>query len=121
MTIKSALSVAALTVALTGAAFAQGMTMNGAPVSESDMPAVQERCDQLSNAAATQSLTDNSSDTHSDANDANDTNDTNDTNASNDAVLENAPETNELANATTKIDLDTISLQACIDGGFVTQ
>ena len=50
MTIKSALSVAALTVALTGAAFAQGMTINGAAVSEGDMPAVQERCDELANA-----------------------------------------------------------------------
>jgi hypothetical protein len=115
MTIKSALSVAALTVALTGAAFAQGMTMNGAPVSESDMPAVQERCDQLSNADATQSLTDTTSDAADTASDANDSN------ASNDAVLETAPATNQVENATTKIDLDTISLQACIDGGFVTQ
>jgi hypothetical protein len=91
MTIKSALSVAALTVALTGAAFAQGMTMNGAPVSESDMPAVQERCDQLSNADATQSLTDTTSDAADTASDANDSN------ASNDAVLENAPATNQVA------------------------
>ena len=115
MTIKSALSVAALTLALSGAAFAQGMTMNGVAVSEADMPAVQERCDQLSNAEATQSLTDT-------PNAAADTaTDSNDSNASNDAVLENAPATNEVQNATTKIDLDTISLQACIDGGFVTQ
>jgi RNA polymerase-binding transcription factor DksA len=91
------------------------MTMNGAPVSESDMPAVQERCDQLSNADATQSLTDTTSDAADTASDANDSN------ASNDAVLENAPATNQVENATTKIDLDTISLQACIDGGFVTQ
>lgn len=112
MTIKSALSVAALTVALTGAAFAQGMTMNGVAVSETDMPAVQERCDQLSNAEATQSLSptvDSSSDTGSNGT------------AANDAVIENAPSTNEVQNATTTIDLDTISLQACIDGGFVTQ
>lgn len=112
MTIKSALSVAALTVALTGAAFAQGMTMNGVAVSETDMPAVQERCDQLSNAEATQSLSptvDSSSETGSNGT------------AANDAVIENAPSTNEVQNATTTIDLDTISLQACIDGGFVTQ
>lgn len=112
MTIKSALSVAALTVALTGAAFAQGMTMNGVAVSETDMPAVQERCDQLSNAEATQSLSptvDSSSETASNGT------------AANDAVIENAPSTNEVQNATTTIDLDTISLQACIDGGFVTQ
>lgn len=115
MTIKSALSVAALTVALTGAAFAQGMTMNGVAVSEADRPAVQERCDQLSNAEATQSLTDSSNDTATEATDSNDST------AANDAVLENAPATNEVQNATTKIDLDSISLQACIDGGFVTQ
>lgn len=118
MTIKSALSVAALTVALTGAAFAQGMMINGAAVSESDMPAVQERCDQLANAEATESLsptTDSASESSSDSSGGNDAT------AANDAVTENAPGVNEAQNATTTIDLDTIDLQACIDGGFVTK
>jgi hypothetical protein len=116
MTIKSALSVVALTVALTGASFAQGMTMNGAAVAEGDMAAVQERCDQLANAEATESLTATSDDA-----DATTGTNTNEGTAGNDALVENAPGVNEAANATTTIDLDTVSLQACIDGGFVTQ
>lgn len=107
MTVKSALSVVALTMALSGAAFAQGMTINGAAVSEADMPAVQERCDQLSTAESTQSLTESTT--------------TEDSTAANDAVVTNAPATNEAQDATATIDLDSISLQACIDGGFVTQ
>ena len=54
--IKSALSVLALTVAFSGAAFAQGMMINGVAVSEADQPAVQQRCDQLANASSTESL-----------------------------------------------------------------
>lgn len=118
MTIKSALSVAALTIALTGAAFAQGMTINGVAVSETDMPAVQERCDGLANAESTESLaptTDTATDSSSDSSGGNDGT------AANDAVTEEAPAVNEAQAATTTIDLDTIDLQACIDGGFVTQ
>jgi len=116
MTIKSVLSVAAITIALTGATFAQGMTMNGTAVAEGDMAAVQERCDQLANAESTESLTATSDDTN-----ASDGTNTNDATAGNDALVENAPGVNEAANATTTIDLDTISLQACVDGGFVTK
>lgn len=117
MTIKSALSIAALTVALTGGAFAQGMTINRAAVSEADMPAVQERCDQLANAESTESL----STTTDSATESGASNSDGDATAANDAVTEEAPATNEAQNATTTIDLDTIDLQACIDGGFVTQ
>lgn len=113
MTIKSALSIAALTVALTGGAFAQGMTINGVAVSEADMPAVQERCDQLANAESTESLT-TTTESGDSSGDSNAT-------AANDAVTTDVPATNEAQNATTTIDLDTIDLQACIDGGFVTQ
>ncbi len=109
MTIKSALSVVALTVALTGASFAQGMTLNGVAVSEADAPAVQERCDQLANAESTESLTDTSS--------SND-----DTSAgSNDAAITNAPAVNEVQNATTTVDLDTVTLESCAAGGFTTK
>lgn len=113
MTIKSALSVVALTVAFSGAAFAQGMMINGAAVSETDQPAVQERCDQLSNAQATESLspTTNETDASADASSAG--------TAGVDATIDTAPAVNEVQDATTTIDLDTISLQACIDGGFV--
>lgn len=111
MTIKSALSIAALTVALTGAAFAQGMTINGAAVSETDMPAVQERCDMLSTAESTEALSEGTeTDTPDNPSSDNDS-----------ATTESTPAVNEVANATTTIDLDTIDLQACVDGGFVTQ
>lgn len=118
MTIKSALSVAALTVALTGAAFAQGMTINGAAVSEADMPAVQERCDQLANAESTESL---SATTDSATDESGNSGGDGDATAANDAVTDDAPATNEAQAATATIDLDTIDLQACVDGGFVTQ
>lgn|GEM_PF-1701158 len=119
MTIKSALSVVALTVALTGASFAQGMTLNGAAVSDADMGAVQERCDGLANAATTESLTETSDD-GSDEN-ASESTANNDANAGSDAVTSNPPAVNEAQNATSTIDLTTIDLQACIDGGFVKQ
>ncbi|RYE46761.1 MAG: hypothetical protein EOP21_06090 [Hyphomicrobiales bacterium] len=119
MTIKSALSVAALTIALTGAAFAQGMTINGVAVSETDMPAVQERCDQLANAEATESLSPTTDTTSGEA--KGETSGGNDATAANDAVTEEAPGPNEAQAATAMIDLDTIDLQACTDGGFVTQ
>ncbi|KRA99101.1 hypothetical protein ASD83_00740 [Devosia sp. Root685] len=111
MTIKSVLSVAAITVALSGAAFAQGMTINGAAVSETDMPAVQERCDMLATADSTQALSTGSE------------TDTNDNASADDdsATTEKTPGVNESANATSTIDLETIDLQACVDGGFVTQ
>lgn len=114
MTIKSALSVAALTIALTGAAFAQGMTINGVAVSETDMPAVQERCDQLAEAEGG-SLSPTADD------DATEAAGNDDATAATDATTDQAPAVNEVQAATTTIDLETIDLQACIDGGFVTQ
>ncbi|SFV30278.1 hypothetical protein SAMN05216456_0968 [Devosia crocina] len=116
MTIKSALSVVALTVAFSGAAFAQGMTINGTTVPENEVPLVQERCDGLANAEATESLSATSGDANSNSIGSN----TNEGTAGNDALVENAPGVNEAANATSTIDLETISLQACVDGGFVT-
>ena len=109
MTIKSALSVVALTVALTGASFAQGMTLNGVAVSEADAPAVQERCDQLANASATESLTET-------------TGSSDDTSAgAADATIASAPAVNEVQNATTTVDLDTVTLESCAAGGFTTK
>lgn len=114
MTIKSALSVAALTIALTGAAFAQGMTINGVAVSESDMAAVQERCDQLSTAATTESIAGTTENGKTES--------TEDSSAGGtDATVTDAPAVNEAQAATATIDLDTITLEACTTGGFVTQ
>ncbi|KKB80022.1 hypothetical protein VW35_06095 [Devosia soli] len=118
MTIKSALSVVALTVAFTGAAFAQGMMINGVAVSAEDQPAVQERCDQLSNAATTESLAPTTEDGEASNTPGADTNSATSTTAA-DATLDNAPTANATQNATTTIDLDTITLEACTEGGFV--
>ena len=109
MTIKSALSVVALTVALTGASFAQGMTLNGVAVSEGDMAAVQARCDQLANAEGTESLTDatDSSEDSSAGGTA--------------ATVTDAPAVSEIQDATTTVDLDTVTLEACATGGFTTK
>lgn len=114
MTIKSVLSVAAITVALTGASFAQGMTINGAAVSESDMPAVQERCDQLANASSTESIAGTTED-------GNTSSTADSTAGGTDATITEAPAVNEAQDATATIDLDTITLEACTAGGFVTQ
>lgn len=113
MTVKSTLSVVALTIALTGSAFAQGMTINGMAVSEADMGAVEERCLQLSTAENTESLTATGDDS------TDNTSGGNETTAGNDALTENAPDVNEVQNATSTIDLDTITLDACVEGGFV--
>jgi len=119
MTVKSALSVVALTVAFTGAAFAQGMMINGAAVSETDMPAVQERCDQLANASSTESLSPTTEDGEASGTDGGDTNSATSTTAA-DGTLDNAPTANAAQNATTTIDIDAITLEACTEGGFTS-
>ncbi|KFL29037.1 hypothetical protein JP75_23910 [Devosia riboflavina] len=86
------------------------MTINGVAVSEADMPAVQERCDALSTAESTEALSE-----------GNETEEANNVSGETDTSEADAPAVNEGANATTTIDLDTIDLQACVDGGFVTQ
>jgi len=115
--IKSALSVLALTVAFSGAAFAQGMMINGVAVSEADQPAVQQRCDQLANASSTESLAPTTEDGEVTGGMGADTNGASSTTAG-DAAAANTPAVSETANATTTIDLDTISLEACTAGGF---
>jgi len=119
MTIKSVLSVAAITVALTGAAFAQGMTINGAVVSETDTPAVQERCDALANAASTESIAPTTEDGKASGTEGGESNSATSTTSA-DATLDNAPTANGAQNATTTIDLDTITLEACTEGGFTS-
>lgn len=117
MTIKSALSVVALTVAFSGAAFAQGMMINGVAVSETDQAAVQERCNQLSTAETTQPLAGTENEESNISNNDGNSGSSSST-AGVDATVDSAPAVNEVQNATSTIDLDTISLQACMDGGF---
>lgn len=107
MNIKSLVSAIALTsaLALSGPVFAQTM-INGAAVSEADLPAVQQRCDDLKTADATESLTDTTKKT---------------VDSAGAAATPNAPAVNETANATTKVDLDLLTLDACVTAGLVTK
>lgn len=107
MNIKSLVSAIALTsaLALSGPVFAQ-TTINGAVVSEADLPAVQQRCDDLKTANDTASLTDTNKKPEDNAGAA---------------TTANAPAVNETANATTKVDLDLLTLDACVTAGLVTK
>lgn len=109
MYVKSVVSAVALSAAmlLSGSAFAQTM-FNGAELSADDLPKVTERCEQLATAASTQSATDSSTaDSSSDA-----------TAGGSDATINEAPEVNEAAAATAKIDLDTVTLEQCEAAGL---
>lgn len=111
MTIKSALSIIALSTSLafSGSVMAQTM-INGVDVSDTDLPAVQERCDQLS-VASNETLSNTASDSDASSSDSA---------GQADATLNEAPAVNEAANLTSTIDLDTITLEACVDAGLVT-
>ncbi|UJW86863.1 hypothetical protein [Devosia sp. SL43] len=107
MHVKSIVSAIALSaaLALSGPAFAQTM-FNGAELSEADLPAVTERCEQLVTAAETESLTE-SSDSSEDS-----------TAGGADATIVDAPAVNEVEEATTTIDLDTVTLEQCTEAGI---
>lgn len=117
MTIKSALSILALSTSLAFAGSAMAQTsINGVDVSDSDLPAVQERCDQLLVADTTES-TSTATDDAAEA----ENNGADDTASAADATIDDAPDVNEMANMTSSVDLDTITLQACLDAGLVTR
>lgn len=99
MHVKSVVSAIALsaTMLLSGSAFAQTM-FNGAEVSATDLPALQERCLDLSTAASTESIAGQPSVTSDTAGDA---------------AAASVPQVNEAQNATTTIDLDTVTLEQC--------
>jgi hypothetical protein len=107
MTIKSALSVIALTAALgfTGSAFAQDA------VSAEDLPAVQDRCDDLEVAATTESITEESDGLNSDEEVSEDQTAT--------AAIDTVDDASEIENATTTIDLDTVTLEQCEEWGLL--
>ena len=107
MHIKSLVSVVALSAAfaLSGPAFAQ-TTFAGVALAEGDVAAVTERCEQLATASTTESLTE-SSDSSEDS-----------TAGGADATITDAPEVNEMENALTKIDLDTVTLEQCKEAGL---
>jgi uncharacterized iron-regulated protein len=104
MHIKSVVSAAALSAALlfSGSAYAQTM-FNGSEVSAEDLPALQERCEMLGTAASTQSLSDNP---------------TQDGETAGDAAAAQVPDVNEIEQATTTLDLDTVTLEQCTEAGI---
>lgn len=104
MHIKSVVSAAALSAALlfSGSAFAQTM-FNGGEVSAEDLPALQERCEMLGTASSAESLSDQPSQ---------------DGETAGDAAASSVPQVNELEQATTTLDLDTVTLEQCEAAGI---
>jgi hypothetical protein len=102
-TIASALVLSSAMI-FGGSAFAQ-TTIAGQAITADDLPKVQERCDQLSLAATTPSLTE--------------TKPADDTAGGADATVDDAENTNELANATSKIDLDSVTIEDCAAAGLI--
>lgn len=110
MRVKSALSSLALVAGLlvSGSAFGQTM-INGMEIPEGELAAVQERCDSLQVSEQTESL--------SEPRDGEGNPQSNPDNSG--SQTEEEPAVNEMANATTTIDLDTITLEACQEAGLV--
>lgn len=104
MRVNSAIAAVALVVGLgfSGASFAQGTTIAGAEVSEGDRVAVTNRCEELKTAADTSEIGESFSGE-----------------AGADATVSNVPAINEGDNALTTIDLETITYQDCVDGGWI--
>jgi hypothetical protein len=117
MNIKATISTIALVagLALTGPAFSQTI-LNGVEVAEDDLPAVQQRCDELL-ADDTQSLV--SDDANED--DDNSADAGNGEPATEADTLNSQPEAAGTANTFTDVDLETITLEACVDAGLVTR
>ncbi|WDR03858.1 hypothetical protein PSQ19_07435 [Devosia algicola] len=109
MNIKTIASAIALSSAmlLGGSAYAETM-IGSTTVMEADLPAVQQRCDQLALA----------SDTSATESDAMGTDSTAGGSAAN---VEDAEEVNELEQVTTTIDLDTVTLEQCQEAGLIAE
>ena len=110
MNFKTIASTIALTSAmlLSGGAYAQ-TTIGGATISADDLPKVQERCNQLAEAGDPTATPESAATSE----DGDDTADSSDGSA-------DAPEAvNEAADATTAIDLSTLTVESCTEAGFI--
>mgnify|MGYP005996651879 FL=1 len=109
MTIKSALSVIALSAGLIATpAFAQGMMIGTQTVAETDVEAVAARCADLQLAAETESLSSGSEE---------DSDNTEDDSVAGDAAIDDVPATD--SETATSVDLGIITLAECeADGWF---
>lgn len=102
MMIRSLLSAAALSVAMLASGALAQTSINGVEISAEDLPKVQAQCDILAKEAATS-----------------DTSATNTDESESDEETKEADTPAELDQGTTKIDLATLTLEACKDAGFV--
>lgn len=106
MQVKTLFSVMAVATALSfaGPAFAE-TTINGAVVSSNDLPKVQARCNELAG-TTDNSLTAKDPGPKSDA-------------AAADATTTDTPKVNEIDQATSTIDLDTLTVEICTTAGLI--
>jgi hypothetical protein len=123
MRVKSVVSALALTSAmfLSTGAFAQTM-FNGAEVSADDLPGLQQRCTELVTASTNESLTETesvtSSSDDSDDDGTDSQSDADDNAGEANALTESVPDVNEVVNATSGIDLDSVTLEDCTEAGL---
>jgi len=119
MQVKTLVSAFALTAALTfsGAAFAQDqqMMVGDSPVSAEDLPAVEDRCAALMTASTNESITEDDSSIGSEGSESTDNPNkpSEDATGEASATIDSAENVNEVLNATTTIDLETITLDWC--------
>jgi hypothetical protein len=134
MQVKTLVSAIALTAAITfsGSAFAQDeqIMIGDSPVSAEDLPAVEERCAALVEASTNESLTEEDTDgqesgddslTEEDGDSSSESGEesgdsekpSNNANGEASATTETAEDVNEVLNATTTLDLDTVTLEWC--------
>jgi len=114
MQVKTFASIIALGTALALAAPAAAQTQfNGTALSADDLPKVQARCDELANTASTESLAEDNEGGDDDGDRTNDETDDN-------SDAGGAPQANAAANATSAIDLDTVTLEMCTEAGLST-
>ncbi|OEO29600.1 hypothetical protein VW23_024830 [Devosia insulae DS-56] len=100
MMIRSFVSAAALTIAMLASGAMAQTSINGTEISAEDLPKVQAQCDSLAAEVATSDSTTN---TENDG----------------DEATKDADTPAELDQGTTKIDLATLTLDACKTAGFV--
>ncbi|MDF2983816.1 MAG: hypothetical protein K0Q69_3588 [Devosia sp.] len=107
MMIRSLVSAAALSLAMLASGALAQTSINGVEISAEDLPKVQAQCDDLAAEAAKADGGTSTDETKAD--DASDT-----------AESSDEPDTPaETAQGTTKIDLATLTLDACKTAGFV--
>jgi len=123
MNIKTLATALVLSTSMFAGSSAFAATMVGSmSVTDEDLPAVQQRCDQLALANTNESLTESSSATKNDTGSAvadSGTSENDSSAGAADATTSSTEQVNEAANSVTKsIDLDTITIEQCRTAGL---